>query len=150
MLSLRKWRGPKENLDKSKKGERKSWLKTQYSKNNDHGIWSHHLMANRWVKSISSDRLYFLGLQNHYGQLPCLLLGRKSMTNLDRGLRSKVFTLPTKVCIIKAIVFPAGCMDMRFGPWRRLSTEELMLSNCGAGKDCWASLGQQGDQNCTS
>ena len=32
------------------KGERKSWLKTQHSKNKDHGIWSYHFMANRWGK----------------------------------------------------------------------------------------------------
>ena len=42
----------------------------------------------------------------------CMLLGRKAMTNLDSLLRSRDITLPTKVCIIKAIVFPAvmyGC-----------------------------------------
>ena len=44
------------------KEERKSWLKTQHSENKDHGIWSHHFMANRWG---NSDRLYFGGLQNH-------------------------------------------------------------------------------------
>ena len=33
------------------KGERKSWLKTQHSKNKDHGIWSHDFMANRWGKN---------------------------------------------------------------------------------------------------
>ena len=36
-------------------------------------------------------------------------------------------------------------MDVRIGPWRRLGAEELMLSNCGVGKDSWESLGQQGD-----
>ena len=46
---------------------RKSWLKTQHSKNSDHGIWSHHLMVNRWGNNGSSDRFYFLGLQNHCG-----------------------------------------------------------------------------------
>ena len=50
------------------KEEWKSWLKIQLSKNWDHGNWSHHFMANRWVKSGSSDRFYFLGLQNHCGQ----------------------------------------------------------------------------------
>ena len=49
------------------KGEWKSWLQTQHSKNEDLGIWSHHFMANRWVNSGNSDRLYFLGLQNHCG-----------------------------------------------------------------------------------
>ena len=44
----------------------KSWLKTQHSKNRDHGIWSHHFMANRWGNSVNSVRLYFWGLQNHY------------------------------------------------------------------------------------
>ena len=37
----------------------------QYSKNEDHGIQSHHFMANRWGNNGNSDRLYFLGLQNH-------------------------------------------------------------------------------------
>ena len=47
------------------KGEWKSWLKTQHSKNEDHGIRSHHFIANRWGTNGNSDRLYFLGLQNH-------------------------------------------------------------------------------------
>jgi len=49
------------------KEEMKSWLKTQHSKNEDHGIWSHLFMANRWGNNRNSDRLYFLGLQNHCG-----------------------------------------------------------------------------------
>ena len=49
------------------KEEMKSWLKTQHSKNEDHGIWSHHFMANRWGNNRNIDRLYFLGLQNHCG-----------------------------------------------------------------------------------
>ena len=38
-----------------------SWLKTQHSENEDHGIWSHHFMGNRWGNSGNSVRLYFLG-----------------------------------------------------------------------------------------
>ena len=45
--------------------ERKSWLKAQHSENEDHGIRSHHFMVNRWGNSGNSERLYFLGLQNH-------------------------------------------------------------------------------------
>ena len=37
----------KEPLDESERGELKSWLKAQHSENEDHGIWSHHFMANR-------------------------------------------------------------------------------------------------------
>ena len=64
-----------------------------------------------------------------------LLLGRKVMTNLDSILKSRDMTLPTKVCLVKAMVFPVSCMDVRVGPWRRLSAEELMLLNCGVGED---------------
>ena len=42
-----------------------SYLKAQHSENKDHGIWSHHFIANRWENNGNSDRLYFLGLQNH-------------------------------------------------------------------------------------
>ena len=43
-------------------------VKTQHLKNKDHSIWSHHFMASRRGKSGSSDKFYFLGLQNHFGQ----------------------------------------------------------------------------------
>ena len=61
-----------------------------------------------------------------------LLLGRKVMTNLDSILKSRNITLPTRVCIVKIMVFPVVIMDVRVGPQRRLSTKELMLLNCGA------------------
>ena len=41
------------------------WLKAQHSENEDHGIWSHHFMGNRWGNSGNSVRLYFSRLQNH-------------------------------------------------------------------------------------
>ena len=65
----------------------------------------------------------------------CLLLGRKAMTNLDSILKSRDIILPTKICLVKAMVFPI--VMYRYESWtiNRLSTEELMLSNCGAGED---------------
>ena len=39
--------------------------KAQHSRNKDHGIWSHHFLTNRWGNNGNSNRLYFLGLQNH-------------------------------------------------------------------------------------
>ena len=45
----------------------------------------------------------------------CLLLGRKVMTNLDNIFRSRDITLPTKVRLVKAMVFPVSCMDVRVG-----------------------------------
>ena len=44
-----------------------------------------------------------------------LLLGRKAMTNLDSVLKSRDITLPTKVRLVKAMVFPVSCMDVRVG-----------------------------------
>ena len=58
-----------------------------------------------------------------------LLLGRKFMTNLDSILKSRDITLPTMVCLVKAMVFPVvmyGCESWTI----KLSTEELMLLNC--------------------
>ena len=66
-------------------------------------------MANRWGNNANSDRFYFLGLQNHcrwWLQAWCLFLGRKTMTNLDSVLKSRDITLPTKVHIVTALVFP--------------------------------------------
>ena len=58
----------KNFLMKVKEESEKNWLKTQHSKKKDHGIQSHHFMANRWGKCGNSDRFYFLGLQNHCRQ----------------------------------------------------------------------------------
>ena len=52
----------KSLLTKVKEESLKSWLKAEHSENEDHGIWSHHFMANRWGNSV---RLYFWGLQYH-------------------------------------------------------------------------------------
>ena len=98
-------------------------------------------MANRWGNSGNSDRLFFLGSQitadgdcSHEIKR-CLLLGRKAMTNLDSILKSRDITLPTKVCLDKAMVSPVSCMDVRVELQRKLSTEELMLLNSGVGED---------------
>ena len=66
----------------------------------------------------------------------CLLLGRKAMRNLDNVLKSRDITLPTKVHIVKAVVFPV--VMYRCESWtmkRRLSAKELMFLNCGVGED---------------
>ena len=64
-----------------------------------------------------------------------LLLGRKAMTDLDSILKTRDITLLTKACLFKAMVFPVVMMDVRVGSLRKLSTEELMLLNCGIGED---------------
>ena len=68
-------------------------------------------------------------------KLRCLLLGRKALTNLDSILKSRYITLPKKVLIPKVMVFPVVMYGCESWTIKRLSTEELMPSNCGAGED---------------
>ena len=55
----------KSLLMKVKEESEKVGLKLNIQKSEDHGIWSHHFMGNRWGNSGNRGRLYFLGLQNH-------------------------------------------------------------------------------------
>ena len=128
----------KKPLDESERGEWKSWLKAQHSENWNHGIRSHHFMVNRWGNSGNSGWLYFEGLQNHCSHeiKRCLLLGRKVRTNLDSILKSRDITLPTKVHLVKAIVFPVvmyGCESwtIKKAERRRIDAFELW---------CWRRL----------
>ena len=69
----------------------------------------------------NSERIYFGGSKiTAHGDCSHeikrrLLLGRKAMTNLDGILKSRDITLPTKVHLVKAMVFPVVCMDVRVG-----------------------------------
>ena len=64
-----------------------------------------------------------------------LLLGRKAMTNLDSILKSRDIILPTKVCLVKAMVFPVVMYGCESWTIKMLNAEELMLLNCGVGED---------------
>ena len=89
--------------------------------------------------SGNSGRLYILGLQNHANG-DCsheikrrLLLERKAMTNLDSILKSRDITLPTKVHLVKAMVFPVGMYA--YESWTVKKAEHQELMNCGVGED---------------
>ena len=62
-----------------------------------------------------------------------LLLGRKTMINLDSILKSR--TLPTKVCLVKAMVFPVVMYECESWTIKKAEHQELMLLNCGVGED---------------
>ena len=64
-----------------------------------------------------------------------LFLGRKVMTNLDSILKSRDITLPTKVHLVKAMVFPVVMYGCDSWTVKKLSAEELMLLKCGVGED---------------
>ena len=93
-------------------------------------------MTNRWGNNGNSDRLYFLRLKitadgdcSHEIKSH-LLLGRKAMTNLDSILKSIDITLPTKVRLVKAMVFPLvmyGCesWNIKKAEHRRIDAFEV-------------------------
>ena len=119
-LCLIHWWAPRAWHDawhSSQFGTSLSWLKTQHSENEDHGIQSHHSTANKWGNNGNRD--FILGGSKITADgdciheiKRCMLLGRKAMTKLDSILKSRDITLLTKVRIVKAMVFPIviyGC-----------------------------------------
>ena len=90
-------------------------------------------MANRLGNNGNSERLYFGGALKSLQmvtaamKLRCLLLGRKTMTNLDSILKSRDITLPTKVHLVKAMVFLVVVYGCDSWTTKKVSDEELML-----------------------
>ena len=130
----------KSLLKRVKEESEKVGLKLNIQKTKDHGIWSHHVMANRRGKSANSDRFDFLGskitvdsdcsheIKRH------LLLGKKAMTNIDSILKRRDTTLPTKAHAVKAIDFPVITYGFESWTIKKAKHKELMLLNCGAGE----------------
>ena len=118
-LNGRKQRETKEPLEEGEKGEWKSWLKTQISKNEDHGIWSHHFIGNSWRKSGNCQISFSWAHSKITADGDCsheikrhLFLRRKAMTNLVSVLKSRDITLLMMVHLVKDMVFPVvmyGC-----------------------------------------
>ena len=64
-----------------------------------------------------------------------LLLGKKVMTNLDGKLKSRDISLPTKVCLVKAMVFPVVMYGCESWTVKKAEHPRMMLLNCGVGED---------------
>ena len=100
-----------------------------------------------WATREAPPGKYWIrvGLKSSHEIKRRLLLGRKVMTNLDSIFKSRDITLPTKVRLVKAMVFPVvmyGCESwtVKKAECRRIDAFELWC-----GKDSWESLGLQGD-----
>ena len=78
---------------------------------------------------ITADGDYSHEVKRH------LLLGRKVMTNLDSKLKNRDIILPTKVRLVKAMVFPVIMYGCESWTMKKASTDELMFLNCGVGED---------------
>ena len=74
-----------------------------------------------------------------------LLLGIKVMTNLDNILKSRDITLPAKVHVVKAMVFPAVMYGCESWTMKKAECQRIDGLNCGVGEDSWESLRLQGD-----
>ena len=74
-----------------------------------------------------------------------LLLGRKVVTNLDSILKTKGITFPTKVCLVKAMVFPVVMYGCESWTIKKAKHHRIDASDCGVGEDSRESLGLQGD-----
>ena len=99
------------------------------------------LVANRWRKNGNSDRLYFGGSKitadgdcSHEIKRRWLL-GRPAMANLDSIFRSRDITLPTKIDLVKAMVFPVVMYGCESWTIKKDEHKESMLLNCGVGED---------------
>ena len=98
-------------------------------------------MANKWGNNGNSDRLFF-GAPKSLADGDCsyeikrrLLLGRKIITNPDSILKCRDITPPTKVHLVKTMVFPVVMYGCESWTVKKAEREELMLLNCGAGED---------------
>ena len=98
-------------------------------------------MANRWgnVETVTD---FILGGSKITADGDCsheikkhLLLGRKTVTNLDNILKSRDVTLPTKVRLVKAMVFPLVMYGCEIWTIKKAECQKLMLLNCGVGED---------------
>ena len=67
----------------------------------------------------------------------CLLLGREATTNLDSILKSRDITLPTKVCLVKAMIFPVIMFGCESWTVKKAERQRIDVLNCGVGEDTW-------------
>ena len=107
-------------------------------KNSDYGFWSWQIDG----ETMETVTDFILGRSKITADGDCsyeikrrLLLGKKAMTNLDSILKSRDITLPTKVHLVKAMVFPLVAYGYESWSIKKLSAKELMLLNCGVEKD---------------
>ena len=128
------------------KGQWKSWLKTQYLKNYEHGIQSNHFMTNRWGKMQTVSDFIYLGSITSYSDCShlnlkrWLLLWRKAMTNLDCILKSRDITLLTKIHIGKAMVFSVVIYGCESWSVKKPECRRIDAFILGAGEDSWEFL----------
>ena len=112
----RSWRGTKKPLDEGERGKWKFWLNIQKQKITASGPITSWQIDGETMETVTDfilggSKITADGDCSHEIKR-CLLLGSKAMTNIYSILKSRDITLPTKVCLVKAMVFPVviyGC-----------------------------------------
>ena len=142
----KKWRGTKELLDEHEKGRVKklAWNSTFQKLRSWHPVPSLHgkKMRKQWKQwqTLFSWAPKSLQMVIAVMKLKMLAPWKKSRGQLSI-LKWRGISLPTKVHIVKAMVFPVVMCGCESCTIKKLSTEELMILNCSVGKDSWESLG---------
>ena len=121
----------------------------QHSENEDHGIFTSWEIDGETVETVSD---FILGGSKITADGDCsheikghLLLERKVMTNLDSIFKSRDITLPTKVRLVKAMIFPVVRYECESWTVKKAERRRIDAFNCGVGEDSRESLGLQGD-----
>ena len=123
-----------------RKSEWKSWLKTQHSKNEDHGTLSHYFMANRWGTNGNSDRLYFLWLRNHHGdcshEIKTLAPWKKSYDQARQHIKKQKHYFGDKGPPCQSYVFPVVMYGCKIGTRKKAESWRIDVFQLW----CWRRL----------
>ena len=137
---------------KSSRGEWKSWRQAQHSEKRRswHLVPSLHgeLMGKPWKQWLTLFWGAPKSLQMVIAAMKLKkrsLLGRKVMTNLDSILKSRAITLPTKVHLVQAMVFPVIMYGCESWTVKKAERRRIVAFELGVGEDSWESFELQGD-----
>ena len=152
----REQRGTKQPFDESERRKWKSWLNTQHSEIKDHTssaitFWQLYgeIMETVTEFIFLVSRITADGDCSHEIKR-LLLLGRKATINLESILKSRDIILPTKVCLVKVMVFPVVIYGCESWTIKKAECRRIDALNCGVGEDSWEFLGLQGNQTSQS
>ena len=146
----------KQPLDEGERGEWKSWLKLNIQKTKTMAFCS----ITSWpidgetIETVTEfiflcSKIITNGDCSHEIKR-CLLVGGKTLTNLDSVLKCRDISLLTKVCLVKAVGFLVVMYGCESWTIKWLNTKELILLQCSVGEDSWVSLVLQGNQTSQS
>ena len=150
-IYVRKRKGIKGPLDEGEKGSWKKWLfKTQHSKNEDHGIGSHHFMANG--RQWKQWKTLFLGAPKSL-QMVTAAMKLKDDCSLEEKLwqihrqhiKKQRHYFADKGSSSQSYGFSSSHVGCASWTIKNAGIEEPMVLNCSVGEDSWESLGLQGD-----